>query len=77
MLEPFATLAFLTVLWLAAKWMLDIVAANGGRIAAALSGHSTLAVRPQPIRPISARFQPRAASARRPQHAQPEWRAAA
>ena len=53
MLEPFATLAFLTVLWLAAKWMLDIVAANGGRIAAALSGHSTLAVRPQPIRPIS------------------------
>ena len=76
MLGPFATLAFLTVLWLAAKWMLDLADDDGGRIASALAGRSMLAMPPE-VRPVSGRFQPRAAPARRPIHAQPEWRAAA
>ena len=33
MLEPFATLAFLAVLWLAARWMLDLLEVDGVRIA--------------------------------------------
>ena len=77
MLAPIATLAFLAALWLAAKWMLDLAAAEGGKIAAALAGKSLLAQPVQSVPAVSVRFQQRAGSVRRPLHAQPEWRAAA
>ena len=77
MLAPFATLAFLATLWLAARWLLDLVAGDGGKITAALAGRSMLAQPPQSVRPVSLRCQPRAISVRRPLHAQSEWRAAA
>ena len=76
MLEPFATLAFLAVLWLAARWMLDLLEADGVRIASALSGRPTLAMSGT-VRPISARFQPRAAPVRRRLRVPPQWRVAA
>ena len=77
MLAPFATLAFLTALWLVAKLMLDLAGEDGRKIVAALVGRSMVASPPQSLRPVSARFQPRAGSVRRPLHATPEWRAAA
>ena len=76
MLAPIATLAFLAALWLTVKWMLDMVAEDGGKIAAALGGRSMLAQPPLSL-PVTVRYQPRAGSVRRPVHAQPEWRAAA
>ena len=76
MLGPFATLAFLTVLWLAAKWMLDLADDDGGRIASALAGRSMLAMPPE-VRPVSGRFQPRAAPVRRRLRVPPQWRVAA
>ena len=77
MLAPFATLAFLAALWLVAKLMVDVLAADGGKIAAALSGRS-FAANPRPaLQPISVRFQPRAESVRRPMRVTPAWRAAA
>jgi hypothetical protein len=77
MLAPFATLAFLATLWLAVKFVLDTLAEDGGKIAAALAGRSMLAQPPQSVRPVSVRYQPRAGSARRPVRSTPEWRAAA
>ena len=77
MLAPLATLAFLTAIWLAAKWLLDTIAEDGGKIAAALAGKSMLARPVQTVMPVSVRYQPRAGSVRRPMRAQPEWRAAA
>ena len=77
MIAPLATLAFLATLWLVAKFVLDMIEADGSKIAAALSGHSMLAQPPQSVRPVSVRFQPRAESVRRPMRARPEWRAAA
>lgn len=77
MLAPLATLAFLTAMWFAAKWLLDMIDEDGGKISAALAGRSMLAQPPQSLRPVSVRFQPRAGSVRRPVHVQPEWRAAA
>lgn len=76
MIAPLATLAFLATLWLVARIALEHVG-SGSKIVAALRGRSMLAFRPQSVRPISVRFQPRAESARRPLRAQPEWRAAA
>ena len=77
MLAPLATLTFLTVLWLIAKLAADLVAEDGAKIVAALTGRSMLARPPQSVRPISVRFQQQALPARLPVHAQPEWRAAA
>lgn len=77
MLAPIATLAFLATLWLAAKWMLDMIAEDGGKIAAALAGRSMLAYPPRSVRPFTVRYQPRAGSVPRPVRTQPEWRAAA
>ncbi len=77
MLAPFATLAFLAALWLVAKLALDVVSAEGGKIVAALCGRSFVA-HPRPLLlPVSARFQPRAESVRRPMRVIPAWRAAA
>jgi len=77
MLAPLATLTFLTGLWLAAKLLLDLFAADGAKVAAALGGRSAMARPPHTVRPISVRFQQRAAPVRRALRAQPEWRAAA
>ena len=77
MIAPFATLAFLIAAWLVAKLALDLLAEDGAKIAAALRGQSMLARPPQSVVPVSVRFQPQAGSVRRPQHARPEWRAAA
>lgn len=77
MLAPFATLAFLFAIWLVAKLMVDLIAEQGVRVGAALRGRSMLACPPQSVRPVSARYQPRAGSVRRPLRAAPEWRAAA
>ncbi|MDQ3144375.1 MAG: hypothetical protein M3Q57_05785 [Pseudomonadota bacterium] len=77
MLAPFATLAFLATLWLVGKLMIELIASDGAKIAAALRGQSMIALPPQSVRPVSVRFQPRAGSVRRPMRAQPEWRAAA
>ena len=77
MIAPLATLAFLAILWLVARIVLDMADESGARIMAALRGQSMLAQAPQSLRPISVRFQPRAGLARRPLRAQPEWRAAA
>ena len=77
MLAPLATLAFLAAIWLLARITLDMIDESGMKVLAALGGRSMLAQPPQSVRPISARFQPRAGSVRRPVHAQPEWRAAA
>ena len=74
MLAPLATLAFLATLWFVAKLALELVAADGGKIVAALQGRS---VSTQSVRPVSVRFQRRAEAVRRPLRAQPEWRAAA
>ena len=77
MLAPIATLAFLAMIWLVAKFAVETIAADGMKIAAALRGHSMLAQPPQSVRPVTVRYQPRAGSVRRPVHVQPEWRAAA
>ncbi len=77
MIAPLATLAFLATLWVAAKFMLDLVANDGSKIAAALRGRSMLVQPPQSVRPVTLRFQPRAEAVRRPMRVQPEWRAAA
>ena len=77
MLAPLATVTFIAALWLVAKLALDMLADDGAKIAAAFAGRSMLARPPQSVRPISARFQQQAGLARRPLHAQPEWRAAA
>jgi hypothetical protein len=75
MLAPFATLAFLTVLWLVNLVVADMLNKGIGKIIAALKGHSALAIAPS-IRPVAVRISQRS----RPQpacHAQPRLRAAA
>ena len=75
MLAPFATLAFLTVLWLVTLAIADMGKPATGKILAALKGHSMLAAAAS-IRPVAVRISPRAP----PQpafHAQPQLRAAA
>ena len=73
MLAPFATLIFLTTLWLLARLIAEMVDESGGRILAALRGqpHRTetripaMRVRvsaPRPARPIRAQQQWRAAA---------------
>jgi hypothetical protein len=77
MLAPLATLAFLATLWLVVRVALEMADETGGKMLAALRGHSMLAQPPQSVRPVTVRFQPRSGSVRRPVHVQPEWRAAA
>ena len=74
---PFATAAFLAALWLAAKLALDWAAEDGRRIATALRGELSQSLPVAATRPLSVRFQPRAASVRRPVRVHAEWRAAA
>jgi len=75
MLAPFATLAFLLVLWLAAVVVAQILSHSKSRIAMALRGEEpakvgiSLVIRSRPSR---AR-----ASLRQPMRAQPQLRAAA
>jgi hypothetical protein len=75
MLAPFATLAFLLVLWLAAVVVAQILSHSKSRIAMALRGEepakvgTSLLIRSRPNR---AR-----ASLRQPMRAQPQLRAAA
>ena len=77
MLAPFATLAFLAALWLVLKFILDTMAEDGTKIAAALAGRSMRARPPQILQPVSVRFQRRAGSARRTVRSTPGWRDAA
>ena len=77
MIAPFATLVFLLAAWLVVKLLLDMLESDGARIGAALSGHSMIAHPPQSVRPVSARFQPRAGSVLRPLRAPSTLRAAA
>jgi hypothetical protein len=75
MLAPFATLVFLTAIWLAAVVVSRIFAGSGARIAAALHGEApastgtSLVIRSRPARARIAR--------RQPMRAQPQLRAAA
>ena len=76
MIAALATLASLSLMWLLARFALDMAEQDGVKIVAALRGRSLIAT-PPVARPVSARFQPRATVARRPLRAQPLWRAAA
>jgi hypothetical protein len=75
MLAPFATLVFLSAIWLAAVVVSQIFAGSGPRIAAALRGEApassgtSLIIRSRPARARIARSQP--------MHARPTLRAAA
>jgi hypothetical protein len=75
MLAPFATLVFLSTIWLATVVASRIFAGSGSRIAAALRGEApartgiSLVIRSRPARPRAAR--------RQPMRAQPQFRAAA
>jgi len=75
MLAPFATLAFLAILWLVTLVIADMLDQGFGKIVAALKGRSPLATAPS-IRPIAVRVSQRS-RARRTLHAQPQLRAAA
>ncbi len=77
MLAPFATLAFLAILWMVAQIALDVADSVGAKMLAALRGESMLAQPPQSVRPVTVRFHPRVDAVRRPTRVQPEWRAAA
>jgi hypothetical protein len=46
MLAPFATLAFLLILWLAAMVVAEMLGHSGGKVLAALKGRSALANEP-------------------------------
>jgi Mn2+/Fe2+ NRAMP family transporter len=46
MLAPFATLAFLLILWLAAIVVAEVLGQSGGKVLAALKGRSKLANEP-------------------------------
>jgi len=75
MLAPFATLAFLLALWLAAVVVAQILSHSKSRIAVALRGEEPMKVGISLVirsRPSRAR-----ASLRQPMRAQPQLRAAA
>lgn len=75
MLAPFATLAFLTMLWLVVMIVTEMLGHSGTKFVAALKGHSALATAPA-LRPIAVRVSQRSRVARA-LYAQPELRAAA
>jgi hypothetical protein len=75
MIAPFATLAFLTVLWITAFAFAEMFGRSGSRILAALRAETPSSV---PAVTVAVRMRPtRAATPRRPLHAQPQLRAAA
>ena len=75
MLAAFATLAFLTALWVVAGAAWLTLAGSGHKILAALNGRSLLAARPA-VAPVAVRISPRV-RAQRTLGARPELRAAA
>lgn len=76
MLAAFATLAFLSTLWLAVIAVADTLDGSLAKIVAALGGRS-LAAQPRPV-PIALRVSPRvSARQQRIQRAEPRLRAAA
>ncbi|MEO8175991.1 MAG: hypothetical protein ABI626_04960 [Sphingomicrobium sp.] len=75
MLAPFATLAFLTTLWLIGFMILPLMGDNGRKVAAALKGRSVLATEVE-LRLVAVRVSQRP-RAQQSLHAQPQWRAAA
>ncbi len=73
MIAPFATLAFLAVLWISALAFAEALGRSGSRILAALRGEA-----PAQAVTVTLRMRPtRAAKSRRPLRAQPQLRAAA
>ena len=74
MLAPIATLAVLTILWLLAMIVAEVLGVSGSKIAAALKGRSSLATAPA-IAPVALRVSQR--SRQRALRAQPRLRAAA
>ena len=73
MIAPFATLAFLTVLWISAFVFAEIFGRSGSLILAALRGET-----PACPAAVTVRMRPtRVAKSRRPLRAQPQLRAAA
>jgi len=74
MLAPFATLIFLVVLWLTAKFVFETVGENDGRIVDALFGRTHRVETRIPA--MRVRISPQRA-ARPSRAAQPQWRAAA
>ena len=73
MIAPFATLAFLAVLWIFTFAVVETFGRSGSRILAALRGEI-----PDSARAVTVRVRPtRAATPRRPLRAQPQLRAAA
>jgi hypothetical protein len=75
MIAPFATLAFLTVLWIAAFASAEILGHSGSRILAALRGEKPASAQSVTV---TVRMRPTRASASRPAlRAQPQLRAAA
>ena len=73
MIAPFATLAFLIVLWLSAFVFADMFGRSGSRILAAFRGDA-----PTSVQVVSVRTRPmRSATHRPPLRARPQLRAAA
>ena len=74
MIAPFATLAFLTVLWISGFLFAENFGRSGSRILTALRGEASAA----PSTTVTLRMRStRAATSRRPLRAQPQLRAAA
>ena len=74
MIAALATLAFLTSLWLCIVVVAKMIEESGGKMLAALRGHSLLAIAPAPI---CAPVRISARRLQRPLRAQPRLRAAA
>jgi hypothetical protein len=77
MIQALATAVFLAVIWGAAKVMFDLFARDGAAIMAALNGRSMLAEPQLQVPPVSVRYRPEVATARRPMRAAPQLRDAA
>ena len=74
MLAPFATLVFISTLWLIVSLLFKTVVESRSKISAALKGYSELAATPT-IVPVPVRVTQR--SRVRAMRADPQWRAAA
>jgi hypothetical protein len=75
MLAPFATLIFLSVLWLIVSLVSDMVFGPGSRVLTALRGETTPVSAPSIM--IRTRLSRVSMASRRPLRAQPQLRAAA
>lgn len=76
MIAAFATLAFLTAIWLVAVVVAQAMAESGNKIVAALIGRSQMATVTNPIL-VPVRISQRSFRLRPSLRAQPKWRAAA